>query len=346
MQCVACGFENLPGLERCARCGSPLDLDAIAVEPPRASTLRLGTRAARVRNTVGRHVRTSLPSLAPVGRWLRYRMPADISMRGLCWSLLPGGGPLATGRPRLGWVLIAAWCVCLLAALLMVGTATGWFLLGLAVSVHAAGVFAVMATNLVFERLWIRAVFGLVAYTVLFLFLYRPVAQLGMQFVIVVPVTAVGAPGVLADGDALLATGPWLERGNYARGDIVLYEIPEISGDGYQVPAGRSVDRIVGLPGDQVEIVGGKLLINGQPPAAGMMPLGPVPRSADVDWTLGPYEYAVLPSQVEFHMPGDPREAQVIARSVLSEASRMSSTEIVGRVWWRWRPFDRFGALE
>src|SRR5690242_3378580 len=38
MQCASCRFENMPGVNECGRCGSPLGLKTLAVDvhPPRA----------------------------------------------------------------------------------------------------------------------------------------------------------------------------------------------------------------------------------------------------------------------------------------------------------------------
>src|ERR1700690_575411 len=46
MQCPSCGFENMPGSEGCARCGSSMRLTTLVldVNPPRAGDLSGGVR--------------------------------------------------------------------------------------------------------------------------------------------------------------------------------------------------------------------------------------------------------------------------------------------------------------
>ncbi len=53
-------------------------------------------------------------------------------------------------------------------------------------------------------------------------------------------------------------TAYYRETNTFQRGDVVLFILP---GD----PTGRGVDRVVGLPGETVQVQGGKVLVNGKP---------------------------------------------------------------------------------
>jgi len=88
-------------------------------------------------------------------------------------------------------------------------------------------------------------------------------------------------PPVVVAGDSMAPTLPpgermWIDRTAYwwrapARGDVVVLPCPTR-------PSERCVKRVVGLPGESVQIIDGQLLINGQPKRLAMIDqLGPKP---------------------------------------------------------------------
>lgn len=88
-------------------------------------------------------------------------------------------------------------------------------------------------------------------------------------------------PPVVVAGDSMAPTLPpgqrmWIDRTAYwwrapARGDVVVLPCPSR-------PSELCVKRVVGLPGERVQIIDGQLLVNGQPiPFAMIDQLGPKP---------------------------------------------------------------------
>lgn len=60
--------------------------------------------------------------------------------------------------------------------------------------------------------------------------------------------------------------------GAIERGDVVVFELPRYAGAYYSSGASRYVKRCIGVPGDTVQIVNGRILVNGEklgPPAQG-----------------------------------------------------------------------------
>ncbi len=107
------------------------------------------------------------------------------------------------------------------------------------------------------------------------------------------------------------------------RGDIVIVGVPN-----YDLPL---IKRVIGLPGERVEIRSGRVLIDGQPLDE--------PYLGDVTQRdFGPVE---VPAGHVFVM-GDNRGASHDSRSI----GPVPQEWILGRAWVRVWPFDEFGLLE
>jgi signal peptidase I len=151
-----------------------------------------------------------------------------------------------------------------------------------------------------------------------------------------------------------LDNGRWVGEGLPARGDVVVFRYP-------QDHAQRYVKRIVGLPGDAIEVADGELILNGQPTAMrveGMMldtgsPGPAVPRRRITE-NLEGREHPVLrcldgcaagasgrwvvPDGHYFVM-GDNRDNSADSRYW----GFVSDEELVGRAVVVWFHFKRFG---
>ena len=112
------------------------------------------------------------------------------------------------------------------------------------------------------------------------------------------------------------------------RGDIVVFKYPKD-------PSQYFIKRVIGLPGEKVEMVDNQIYI--YPNKVGMtkfmldekyIPDG-VKTVGNKSWTLGPDEYYVLGDNREFSL--DSRSFGPVFRDL-----------IVGRVWLRGWPFWRF----
>jgi len=115
----------------------------------------------------------------------------------------------------------------------------------------------------------------------------------------------------------------------YARGDIVVFAAP--AGPA-AVRGERYIKRVVGLPGDRIELRAGAVFRNGERIDEPYLIEGLVtdPAGPRTSWTVGPSELFVL---------GDHRDASIDSRAF--GAIRLGSVE--GRVAARYFPLDAIG---
>jgi signal peptidase I len=130
---------------------------------------------------------------------------------------------------------------------------------------------------------------------------------------------------LLWEGDVLLVSRAAYMRGKPAPGDVVLYRHPHEERE--------DIKRVLGLPGDAVEVRQGRALLHGVPldePYLGAVD----PRAAfrDGAWSLGRDEYFLI---------GDNRGDSLDSRAF----GPVRRERIVGLVWYRYAPAERAGVL-
>jgi len=126
------------------------------------------------------------------------------------------------------------------------------------------------------------------------------------------------------------------KRRDPQRGEVVVFHAPARAG--CQQGAGCDfVKRIIGLPGETVEIREGKIFINGQELKEDYLPLGFITHSGAYTSrgpiSLGPNEYFVM---------GDNRDHSSDSRYW----GPIDENDIVGRVFFRYWPPDKSGLVE
>jgi signal peptidase I len=273
----------------------------------------------------------------------------------LAWSIVPGLGHLKTNRFRLGRAILIIWLILLAMTVLSIGTTWTWLLVSGMVVTHAVAVLSLFAANLAYERLIVRAAFGALLFFCLNLFVYDPARWLCTRFVSTLVISNEPDGSVARQGDGLLVAGPWLRPDSFERGDLVVCRIQGYVSSGYVIRPGYNVDRVVGVPGDRIQLKGGVLLVNGTSPPKGERPLGEVPLGT-LELVLGHDEYLVLPSflrrEALIHvgplgvaLPG-PDLQRTLPAPVIRRLTLFQGEEVLGRVLLRLRPLSRFGRLE
>lgn len=109
------------------------------------------------------------------------------------------------------------------------------------------------------------------------------------------------------------------------RGDIVIFEYP-------RAPQEDFVKRIIGLPGETVDIASGQVYINGTPLVEPYVHGQPTLTYRPIHLTLGPDEYFVM---------GDNRAGSSDSRTW----GPLPRRNIVGRAWLSYWPPSRWGLI-
>jgi signal peptidase I len=122
----------------------------------------------------------------------------------------------------------------------------------------------------------------------------------------------------------------------YNRGDIVVFDPPETWSSGGGVPF---IKRVIGLPGDIVELRDGKVYVNDvELEEPYIFEEDGVPQTTDpspggqTEWVVPDDELLVM---------GDHRQNSADSRSF----GPIEVSHVIGRAWLRYWPFDTFGIL-
>lgn len=303
MQCNSCQFENMPGIEACGRCGSPLGLKTLAIDvhPPRAGSwakrLRRGWLPFRATYYEVRDAGRDFVRETGIGDALHMELPRT-PWRVLARGIVPGWPHIYLGQTWIGRVFLALYLGLMFLALLLFGTTIGMFLAGLAFSVHVSSIASVLRQG------GIRGLSYWVGMGMTFLILalgvYAPAGWLLSR--VVCPAELRLNAGPFADGDVILySPGYYSWSRDPLPGDVVFYEQAagnyRLSGNqhGYiHVGEGQRIDRILAGPGDHVRWDKNQLTVNGQP--AAFEPLGTFMNMPPLAVDVPQGTYLIVPS--------------------------------------------------
>jgi signal peptidase I len=344
MQCPSCRFENMPGVDACGRCGSPLRLATavIDVHPPRAKPWR-----KRLRRILP--VRRTLSEAKEAFRDANERTSAFFETRDLP---IPPGELLVRmpfvswpyfyqGEKALAWTVLVLYLGLMLSGFALAGTFLGSILLGLGFSVHASSTLSILFRygGSTFGRL--RAAFFVLA--VLGLLIYLPVFWAITR--VAVPITVNEGSAPIEPGDVYLVNRSAYAFSPPGPGDVVLYHSANaidypMPGGGHgmiRIPAGVRIDRVLAGPGSDVRWENGQLFVNGV--ESPFRPLNP----AVVRWTIAvhvPQDHyfivpTTLPHAVDARVPGE----------FWTTGTLVAAGNIEGKVFLRTQPFLRFGTF-
>jgi hypothetical protein len=302
MQCASCQFENMPGIEVCGRCGSPLGLRnlAIDVHPPRA-----GAWAKRVRRG-WLPFRSTYYEVRDAGRdFVRETGIGDalhVELPRTAWSVLargivPGWPHLYLGQTWIGRVFLGIYLGLMFLAFLLFGKTVGMFIAGLAFSVHVSSIASVLRQGSIRGlSYWVGV--GM-TFLILALGVYAPAGWLLSRAVSPAELRHDMEP--FEYGDVILHSPGYYWFHEPRPGDVVLYEQTagnfQLSGNqhGYiRVEPGQRIDRILAGPGDRVRWENNQLTVNGQP--APFDPLGSFMNMPLLVVDVPQGNYLILPS--------------------------------------------------
>ena len=122
----------------------------------------------------------------------------------------------------------------------------------------------------------------------------------------------------------------------YSRGDIVVFDPPESWSAGGGVPF---IKRVIGLPGDKVELRNGKVYVNGtQLDEPYIFEQNGITQTTEP--AIGGQSEWLVPTN-DLLVMGDHRQDSADSRTF----GPIEIGHVIGRAWLRYWPFDRFGVL-
>lgn len=148
--------------------------------------------------------------------------------------------------------------------------------------------------------------------------------------------TVVNGPSMentLYDGQNLIMDKLSYHFGDPERFDIVIFPGPEVDGE-----RPYYIKRVIGLPGETIQIVDGKVNINGEPLESDVYGI-----TDYIDYA-GIAEDPFVLAKDEYFCLGDNRPISQDSR--YEEVGPVHRDEFVGKVWIRIWPFDQFGKVE
>ena len=338
MQCPSCGFQNLPGLNECARCAGMLSFEGIDVEPYRHSQgwVRL------------RHLRWRRRNLAPFinrcfdylrrewdrsGLGARSRGPNEPTggerFKWIAGSIIPGLGHLLVRDKRRGAYLLIGFGLALLCSLLFMSSI--WTTcIAVMLAIHTYAIVDATFRRSPFAR-WQPMVVSLMVLPLLLYGVYQPVGWLMGGLAQLDPINGGFEGGAVEPGDVLLTPGRWFNQPGFSVGDVVSYHMPERSGNGWYTRGGVSIDRILAGPGDRVSIRSQQIYVNGKVLLVAARPLGMVHNPRDWDLVVPPGSWFIFPSLARlgghYGANGD-----LLQMEVLKSASVVPADRVRGRV--------------
>ncbi|MEX0887025.1 MAG: S26 family signal peptidase [Phycisphaeraceae bacterium] len=335
----------MPSVPRCVRCQSLLDLSTVAVEPPRAGRVAwLWHRpAVPIRRTVA-CMTALLGSMASVLPQQRTRV-ARVALLDLLLCAVPGATHLRQGKRRVGAALLALWLNLLLVASLWVLSGLAILAYAAAVGVHALAIALILRSTIWWRSRMRRLATGVLVVVLLHVCLYGPARTAIGWAASPMRLSVLGTPDtpMLSPGDVVLYRA-WSDPAAYERGEIVAYRVRPGGADGYMVRTGYGFERIVGLPGDHVAVDASRLRVNGQAVPDARQPLGAIDAMPELSFTVAADRYAIVPSMMDWDVSSAAVESRRAALAV--NTAHVHRRDILGPVWWRLRPFRRFGPVE
>jgi hypothetical protein len=341
MQCANCNFFNMPGSEVCGRCGTSLMLGGVTVAtdvtPPRAGRLakRL-RRVAPMRRTYYRARDALADTRTPdsIRRWTPRLPEYPVFIR----LIFPGWSHFYLRQRLRGHLFLWSFLACQLLMLLNFGTTWGGIWLGTAFSVHSSAALDIVTQTFADAGVRDRIVRSIALSVLLWFGVYWPAGLLIGRFAS--PYIVQFAMQPFVPGDVVLVNNLSRPRA----GQVVLYQLSDyhimlagaIHERREEIFTGQAIDRILAGPGDTVECLQGRMLVNSQP--SKFVPLNPVKLRASFKLIVPDGDYFIVPS-------GAPRIDTVDDAAAWSGIGCVPAESIVGRAYMRSSPLSRCGLI-
>ena len=134
----------------------------------------------------------------------------------------------------------------------------------------------------------------------------------------------------LLSGDHVLMNTAIYKVSKPGRGDLIVFR------SGSDENSGLQIRRVIGLPQESIQIKDGNILINGET----------YMEEKDFSAIINPgiAENVIELDSAEYFVLGDNRNSSEDSRHL--DVGMITEDKIVGKLWLRYRPFERFGFVE
>jgi hypothetical protein len=337
MRCQRCEFENMPGLEKCMRCGSVLtkSTEPVDVHPPRMSRWKKPIRG------LFRRLRKFMPIAAWSGEDLHshafpewFRKASRIGFLGAVLSLIPGLAQAIQRRfSSIRWWVVA-WGVLLLSSLFLFGSGVGMFLMGLALGVHVW--IAVHSALLEEYHEFNYRIAGYLIILVFYFILYQAFGRViffnlrGGYSVIDVP------SAQIHHGDFLLGRSSQTAPEDIIPGSVVLVRLENVGNHGFRQRANSAYAQVIGLGGDTVAIINDQFVVNDEVLDPEQYPVPAWLKRQTFSTVVSKGSYFI---SAQYQGTGY-NEAQAI------EVCIVNQEQIIAKAFLRWNPLRRRGFIK
>jgi len=338
MRCERCKFENIPGQSTCIKCGSVLEISTALTDiyPPRMSRwekpFRNFSRSIRKNRAILYiHAKLHTP------QWLRDVL-GDMTV-GVFLCIIPGLGHLINKRFKEIWWYFLAWIVLLLTGIFFYGTNYGYFFIGLAIGIHVViailyGLFKDLESFREKAAVFFFLLIG-------FLFLYRFVPRMIFPY-LTGSYSSMDIPYYnVSEGDYLLARSDIDREIILDRGSLVVFNPVAIGGhQPRRIRSNRTtIGEITGLPGENIQILKGVFIIDGQPLDVEQYPVPGWLRNRTFSFIIPKDSYFVS-SRYNITAHGI-----VLTDSNIIQVCIVNKSSIEAKAFMRWLPIARRGFL-
>lgn len=332
-------------VQRCVKCGAALSHEnpsSVPTYPPRAGQFKT---LRRIRYWSQRKIGLVPPTLNVRERMISTQNGVKDALGALhqhrreflafFMSVVPGLGHVFVGQKGRGFVFFGVYAVSLFLGVFFYGRIASDIFFGIMMSCHMSAFFDCFP---LLRDLTIRSRFAVM--------------------VLIIVVTLIGYRALYRAITDNLVSGIWMNqafpnldlrqddfilvrpRDSYERGAVVFYAFSSIYTDGYDIRAGASCDRILGVPGDDVEIRDGNVYVNRNKVNEAKGPLNKNARLYDMEVTLDEDEYFIYDSSS--------RVTRLLAQSpasVLLQHAIVPSANIRGEPFLIYAPLRRLRAI-
>ena len=273
IKCTTCGLENLDHITVCVECGNALiQDDSLNHEqehtPPRAGkykNLRLFLYKIR-RNTGALDIDRPVPVNQVKSSYVSKLLLDLADFKGAAASIIPGLGHLTQRRFLRGFIFFALWLLFILFGIFFYGRTISNFCFGCAIAIHASAAFDCLPLSLSYFNSIQSRVGMMFSLLILSLICYYGIFNVINDQVFGVWMNLNRGDPVLLRGDFVLIR----RQAAYKRGDIVFFDTDGRWGstgydENFRIEPGIYFDRVIGLPGERIEIIKGRIFVNDDP---------------------------------------------------------------------------------